>query len=182
MSVKTSVARTRSPWAGSSHSRTPVHSIATAGSSPIVPAIVTRRDVVDGSGATLQPSGSPTPMRPDRTTPTWRTWHRSVPTTGLMCVDHRQPGACVARATISVPNWTTSSMTPGASTTRSGRSNDFVGEPPSPSPAAGEVRRSGPSCRLRRAEVSHQLAHPPPAERRYRTTRHSRGPPSWTIS
>src|SRR4051812_11525560 len=54
------------------------------------------------------PSSCATCILPDWTTPTCRTWHRSVPTTGLTHSDHFQPGSKVRRAAVLAPILTTS--------------------------------------------------------------------------
>jgi hypothetical protein len=65
-----------------------------------------------------------------------------------------------------------------ASTAKSSRGPETYGARASPCTAIdGLAPALGAIC----AEIAHQLAHRATAERRYRTTRHSRVPPSWLL-
>src|SRR5581483_4391077 len=54
------------------------------------------------------PSSCVTRIRPERTTPTCRCWHLSVPATGFTHSDQLQPGSIAKRATVVPPTCTTS--------------------------------------------------------------------------
>src|ERR1051326_6062473 len=55
-----------------------------------------------------EPSFIFTVSRPDTACPTWLTWQLSVPTTGLMHADHRQPGCIFKRPSVKPGRGTTS--------------------------------------------------------------------------
>ncbi|HKN88815.1 MAG TPA: hypothetical protein VJ622_00915 [Acidimicrobiia bacterium] len=74
------------------------------------------RYTVPGMMSPVDPSSCWMCRLPDTTYPTCSTWHESVPTTGLMHVDQRQPGWNVNRPTSPSPTLTTSTVAPsGAS-------------------------------------------------------------------
>src|SRR5438477_3768469 len=65
-------------------------------------------------------------IRPLTTTPTWRAWQLSPPTTGLMHSDHRQPGCAVSRAALALPRSTTSTLVLSGVRISSGESKLFT--------------------------------------------------------
>ena len=126
MSVKSKVRRTRLwiPVGKPAHARIPAHSIWTTCSSPTVypswPGGMSKTSC--GPNSALVPSEKSIPSRPEMTTPTWRAWHHSPPTFGLLSTDQRQPGSDTMKATVRSPSSTRLAVMFGNSITSLGRS------------------------------------------------------------
>src|SRR4051794_1327499 len=66
---------------------------------------------------------------PEMITPTWWAWHESVPTTGLMHSDQRQPGSSFSRPALMPVRSTTSTFVLSGDRTSSGVSKLFAVNP-----------------------------------------------------
>src|SRR5947207_1839185 len=88
---------------------------------------------------------------PDTITPTWCAWHESVPTTGLMHSDHRQPGSTFKRPALMPARSTTSTLVLSGERTSSGESKLFAMNPgmapPSETVLKKQSRRRSPPLR-----------------------------------
>src|SRR5437870_10038836 len=107
------------------------------------------RYTVPGMMSPVDPSSCWMCRLPDTTYPTCSTWHESVPTTGLMHVDQRQPGWNVNRPTSPSPTLTTSTVAHSGRRTSSGVEKSLISTP-AMSRLLSDRKTSRPKARHRR--------------------------------